>query len=134
MKKRNDNKKEITKIRLKKTKDSMVNKRTNQREPDLWEEIRLKLKPFNKVYNKFREKRRIVKEKEEQRRLKLEEEQRLREEAALSLQEQEERKLKKEKKIKRRRGKKTKNTRKTKIRRKKKKRGAGRTSKAKTNL
>ena len=100
MKKRNDNKKEVAKIRLKKTKGSMVNKRTNQREPDLWEEIRLKLKPLNKVYNKFREKRRIAKEKEEQRRLKLDEEQRLREEAALSLQEQEDRKLKKEKKIK----------------------------------
>ena len=100
MKKRNDNKKEVTKIRLKKTKGSMVNKRTNQREPNLWEEIRLKLKPLNKVYNKFREKRRIAKEKEEQRRLKLEEEQRLREEAALSLQEQEERKLKKEKRLK----------------------------------
>ena len=100
MKKRNDNKKEVTKIRLKKTKGSMVNKRTNQRESDLWEEIRFKLKPLNKVYNKFREKRRIAKEKEEQRRLKLEEEQRLREEAALSLQEQEERKLKKEKRLK----------------------------------
>jgi len=100
MKKRNDNKKEVTKIRLKKTKGSMVNKRTNQREPDLWEEIRLKLKPLNKVYNKFREKRRIAKEKEEQRRLKLEEEQKLREEVALNLQEQKERRLKKEKKIK----------------------------------
>ena len=60
MKKRNDNKKEETRIRLKKTKGSMVNKRTNQREPDLWEEIRLKLKSLDKVYNKFREKRRIA--------------------------------------------------------------------------
>ena len=100
MKKRNDNKKEVTKIRLKKTKGSIVNKRTNQRESDFWKEIRLKLKPLNKVYNKFREKRRIAKEKEEQRRLKLEEEQRVREEAALSLQEQEERKLKNEKTFK----------------------------------
>jgi len=75
MKKRNNNKKELTKIKLKKTKGSMVNKRTSQREPNLWEEIRLKLKPLNKVYNKFREKRRIAKEKEEQRRLKEEEEQ-----------------------------------------------------------
>ena len=62
MKKRNDNKKEETKIRLKKTKGSMVNKRTNQREPDLWEEICLQLKSLDKVYNKFREIWRISKE------------------------------------------------------------------------
>ena len=98
MKKRNDIKKEVKKI--KKTKDSIVNKRRNQSEPDLWKEIRSNLKPLSKVYNKFREKRRIAKQKEEQRRLKEEEEQRLREEAAQKLHEQEERKLKKEKKIK----------------------------------
>ena len=74
MKKRNDNKKEETRIRLKKTKGSMVNKRTNQRVSDFWEEIRLKLKPLNKIYNKFREKRRIAKEKEERSRLKEQEE------------------------------------------------------------
>ena len=100
MKKRDDNKKEVTKIKLKKTKDSMVNRRTSQREPDPWKEIRLKLKPLSKAYNKFREKRRIAKQKEEQRRLKAKEEQRLREEEALRLQEQEEKRLKKAKKIK----------------------------------
>ena len=100
MKKRDDSKKEAAKNKLKKTKGSTVNKRTNQRVPDPWKEIRLKLKPLGKAYNKFREKRRITKQKEEQRRLKLKEEQRVREEAALRLQEQEERKLRKEKKIK----------------------------------
>ena len=79
MKKRDDNKKEVTKSKLKETKDSMVNRRTSQREPDPWKEIRLKLKPLGKAYNKFREKRRIAKQKEEQRRLKAEEEQRLEE-------------------------------------------------------
>ena len=53
MKKRNDNKKEVTKIRLRKTKGSMVNRRTNQREPDILQEIRLKLKLLNEVYNKY---------------------------------------------------------------------------------
>ena len=98
MKKRNDIKKEVKKI--KKTEDSMVNKRRNQSEPDLWKEIRSNLKPLGKAYNKFREKRRIAKQKEEERRLKEEEKQRLREEEALRLQEQEERRFKKEKKIK----------------------------------
>ena len=77
MKKGDDNKKKVTKIKLKKTKDSMVNRRTSQREPDPWKEIRLKLKPLSKAYNKFREKRRIAKQKEEQRKLKAKEEQRL---------------------------------------------------------
>ena len=100
MKKRDSNKKEATKIKSKKTKGSMFNKRTNQRVPDPWKEIRLKLKPLGKAYNKFREKQKIKKQKEEQRRLKVQEEQRLREEEALRLQEQRERRLKKEKKIK----------------------------------
>ena len=77
MKKRNDIKKEVKKI--KKTENSKVNKRRNQSEPDLWKEIRSNLKPLGKVYNKFREKRRIAKQKEEERRLKEEEKQRLRE-------------------------------------------------------
>ena len=98
MKKRDDIKKEVKKI--KKTEDSKVNKRRNQREPDLWKEIRSNLKPLGKAYNKFREKRRIAKQKEEERRLKEEEKQRLREEEALRLQEEEERRFKKEKKIK----------------------------------
>ena len=62
MKKRNNIKKEVKKI--KKTKDSMVNRRTSRREPDPWKEIRLKLKPLSKAYNKFKEKRRITKQKE----------------------------------------------------------------------
>ena len=98
MKKRNDIKKEVKKI--KKTEDSKVNKRRNQSEPDLWKEIRSNLKPLGKAYNKFREKRRIAKQKEEERRLKENEKQRLIEEEALRLQELEERRFKKEKKIK----------------------------------
>ena len=98
MKKRNDTKKGVKKI--KRTEDSKVNKRRNQREPDLWKEIRSNLKPLSKAYNKFKGKRRIAKQKEEERRLKEQEEQRLREEEALRIQEQEERRFKKEKKIK----------------------------------
>ena len=97
MKKGDDNKKEVTKIKLKKTKDSMVNRRTSQREPDPWKEIRLKLKPLSKAYNKFREKRRIAKQKEEQRRLKAEEEQRLEEKRIkkeIKIKKEEERRLK----------------------------------------
>ena len=97
MKKRDDIKKEVKKI--KKTVDSKINKRRNQREPDLWKEIRSNLKPLGKAYIKFREKRRIAKQKEEERRLKEEEKQRLREEEALRLQEEKERRFKKEKKI-----------------------------------
>ena len=63
MKKRNDIKKEVKKI--KKSEDSMANKRRNKREPDLWKEIRSNLKPLGKAYNKFIEKRRIAKQKEE---------------------------------------------------------------------
>ena len=103
MKKRNGIKKEVKKI--KKAEDSKVNKRRNQREPDLWKEIRTNwkeirtnLKPLKKAYNKFQWKRRITKQKEEERRLKEEEKQRLREEEALRLQEQKERRFKKEKK------------------------------------
>ena len=100
MKKKDDNKREVTRIKLKKTKGSMVYKRRNQKEPDPWKEIRLKLKPLGKAYNKFIEKRRIAKQKEEERRLKEQEKQRLREEEALRLEEQKEKRLKKEKKIK----------------------------------
>ena len=98
MKKRNDIKKEVKKI--KKTEDSKVNKRRNQSKPDLWKEIRTNLKPLKKAYNKFQWKRKIAKEKEERIRLKEQEEQRIKEEEALRLQEQEERTFKKEKKIK----------------------------------
>merc|ERR1712096_578058 len=98
MKKRNNIKKEIKKI--KKTEVSMVNKRRNQSHPDLWKEIRSYLKPLGKAYNKFKEKRKIAKQKDEERRLKTEEEQRIREEEAIRLQEQEARRLKKKKKVK----------------------------------
>jgi len=98
MKKRNNIKKEVKKI--KKTENSTVNKRRNQRDPDLWKEIRSNLKPLSKAYNKFKEKRRITKQEEEERRLKENEKQRLIEQEALRLQEQEERKFKREKKIK----------------------------------
>jgi len=105
MKKRNDIKKEVKKI--KKSEDLKVNKRRNQREPDLWKEmrsswkgIRTNLKPLKKAYDKFQLKRKIAKQKEEERRLKENERQRLLEEESLRLQEQEERRLKKAKKIK----------------------------------
>ena len=105
MKKRNDIKKEVKKI--KKSEDSKVNKRRNQSEPDLWKEmrsswkeIRTNLKPLKKAYDKFQLKRKIAKQKEEERRLKENEKQRLLEEESLRLQEQEERRLKKAKKIK----------------------------------
>ena len=75
MKKRNDIKKEVKKI--KKPKDSLVNKRRNQSEPDLWKEmrsswkeIRTNLKPLKKAYNKFQWKRKISQEKKERIRLK----------------------------------------------------------------
>ena len=96
MKKRNETKKGVKKI--KKTEDSKINKRRNQREPDLWKEIRMNLKPLGKAYNKFKGKRRIAKEKKERIRLKEQEEQRLREEEALRLQEQEQRRFKRQKK------------------------------------
>ena len=88
MKKRNNIKKGVKKI--KKAEDSKVNKRRNQREPDLWKEIRSNLKPLGKAYNKFIEKRKIAKQKEEEKRLKEDEKQRLKEEEAIRLQEQEE--------------------------------------------
>jgi hypothetical protein len=95
MKKKSNIKKEVKKI--KKPEDPKVNKRRNHNEVDLWKEIRTNFKPLIKAYNKFSEKRKIVKQKEEERRLKDEQKQILREEEALRLQEQEERKLKEEK-------------------------------------
>ena len=91
MKKGKGNKKETSKTKIKKARHSVVNKRMSQAEPDPWKELRLKLKPLGKAYNKFKEKRRLAKLKEEKRRLKEEEEQRIREEAAQKLHEQEER-------------------------------------------
>ena len=65
MRRGKNNKKEVTKIRLKKTKNSIANKRLNQKEPDLWKEIRFKLQPLSKAYRNFVETRRVVKQKEE---------------------------------------------------------------------
>ena len=100
MRRGKNNKKEVTKIRLKKTKNSIANKRINQKEPDFWKEIRFKLKPLSKAYRNFVEKRRVVKQKEERKKQQEKEEQRLKEREAQRLQGQEEKKLKKEKKLK----------------------------------
>ena len=100
MKKRNDNKKEIPKIKLKKTKNSTVSKQISRREPDLWKEISSKFKQLSKAYRNFREKQKIIKQKEERSRLKEQEEQRLKEREEQRLQDQEERRLKKEQKLK----------------------------------
>jgi CspA family cold shock protein len=95
-----EKKKEITKIRSKKTKNLTTNKRIKEREPDLWKEVYSKLKLFSKKYKSFREKQKIEKQKKEQIRLKEQEEQRLQEQEQQKLQEQEERKLQKEQKLK----------------------------------
>jgi len=95
-----DKKKEITKIRSKKTKNLIANKRIKEREPDLWKEVYSKLKLFSKKYKNFREKQQIKKQKKEQIRLKEQEEQRLQEQEQQRLQEQEARELQKEQKLK----------------------------------
>ena len=100
MKKRKDKIKETPKIRQKRTRESTINKQTNQKELNPWEEIRLKLQPLNKAYRIFREKRKIAKQKEEQRKLKEQEEQKLKEAEEQRLIKQKEAKLKKEKKLK----------------------------------
>ena len=84
----------------KRTKSTSSSKQINQREPDPWKEIRLKLQPLNKAYRDFRQKRKIAKQKEDRKKLKEEEEQKRREEEAQRLMQLEERKLKKEKKLK----------------------------------
>jgi cold shock CspA family protein len=94
-----DKRKEITKIRSKKTKNSITNKRIKEREPDLWKEVYSGLKLLGKKYKIFREKQKIKKQKGEQIRLKEQEEQRLKEQEQQKLQEQEERKLQKEQKL-----------------------------------
>ena len=94
-------KKEIKKIGLKKTKNLITNKRVKkEREPDLWKEMYSGLKLLGKKYKNFREKQKIQKQKEEQRRLKEQEEQELQEQEQQKLQEQEERKLQKEQTLK----------------------------------
>jgi CspA family cold shock protein len=93
-------KKEIIKIRSKKTKNLITNKRIKEKEPDLLKEVYSGLRLLGKKYKNFREKQKIQKQKEEQRRLKEQEEQRLQEQGQQKLQEQEERKLQKEQKLK----------------------------------
>ena len=100
MKKKNGNKKEIPKIKLKKTKNLTDRKQISRRKPDILKEIFSKFKQFSKAYRDFREKRKIIKQKEERSRLKEQEEQRLKKREEQRLQDQEERKLKKEKKLK----------------------------------
>ena len=134
MKKGKDNKKEIPKIKLKKTKNLIVSKHINRKKPDLWKEISSKFQPLIKTYSDYRKKRKIAKIKEEQRRIKMEAKQRLKEEETQILIEQGERKLKKEKKIKSGRGKKIKRTRRTKIKEKKNKRRSRRTRKTSFDL
>ena len=95
-----DKKKEITKIRSKKIKNLITNKRIKEKEPDLWKEVYSGLKLLGKKYKNFRNKQNIKKQKEEQIRLKEQEEQRLQEQEQQKLQEQEERKLQKEQKLK----------------------------------
>ncbi len=70
MKKRASNKKEVLKTKLKKTKTLAANRRTKQNVPDPWKEIGKKLKPIGKAYNKFIEKRKVAKQKEELKKLK----------------------------------------------------------------
>ena len=70
MKKGKDNKKEIPKIKLKKTKNPVVSKHINRKEPDLWKEISSKFQPIIKTYTEYKKKRKIEKIKEEQRRIK----------------------------------------------------------------
>jgi len=93
-------KKEITKIKSKKIKNLITNKRIKEREPDLLKEVYLGLRLLGKKYKNFREKQKIKKQKEEQIRLKEQEEQRLQEQKQQKLQEQEERKLQKKQKLK----------------------------------
>ena len=90
----------MPKIRSKKTKNLITNKRIKEREPDLWKEVYSKLKLLGKKYKNFRDKQNVKKQKEEQRRLKEQGEQRLQEQEQQKLQEEEERKLQKEQKLK----------------------------------
>ena len=90
----------MPKIRPKKTKNLITNKRIKEREPDLWKEVYSKLKLLGKKYKNFRDKQNVKKQKEEQRRLKEQGEQRLQEQEQQKLQEEEERKLQKEQRLK----------------------------------
>ena len=101
MKKKNINKQNYKKREVKKKilEDFKSNKR-NTKEVDLWKEIRTNFKPLIKAYNKFSEKRRIAKHKEEERKLKLDEKKRIRDQEILKLKEEEQRSFDRKKKIK----------------------------------
>ena len=88
-----DKKKEIKRVKSKKTKNLITNKRIKEREPDLWKEVYSGLKVLGKKYKNFRNKQNIKKQKEEQIRLKEQEEQRLQEQEQQKLQEQEQQRL-----------------------------------------
>jgi len=98
MKRRRDTKKFVKKIE--KSKDLKLDKHKNNNEVDLWKEIRSNLKPLIKAYNKFSDKRKIAKQKKEEKTIKEKNKQRKKEKEILRLQEQEVTRLKKEKKIK----------------------------------
>ena len=98
MKKKNRKKKTTKKIQNSETLKS--SKRKNKNEIDLWKEIRTNLKPLVKAFNKFSDKRRIAKQREEDRRFKQNEKQRLREDEIIKLQEQENIRIEKQKKTK----------------------------------
>ncbi len=63
-------KRKITKIRLKKTKNLITNKRIKEKEPDFFKEVYSGLRLLSKKYKNFTEKKKIKKQKEEQRKLK----------------------------------------------------------------
>ena len=89
MKKKNNIKKEIKKI--KKSKISNFKKGKKQEEVDLWKEIRTNVKPLVKAYYKFNERRKIAKRRKEEKKLKEEEE-------SLRIQIEEEKRITKQKK------------------------------------
>jgi hypothetical protein len=98
MKKGKNIKKIINKID--KSKVSSFSKKKNNKEVDLWKEIRTNLKPLVKAYNKFSEKRKIAKKKAHERKLKHDKKLKIRDDEILRLQEQERNRLQKEQKIK----------------------------------
>ena len=80
MKKRKSNKKEVSKTKVKKTKNSITGRQLGKtKEQSLGKVISLKLKPIVKAYDNFIEKRKVKKLKEEKVKQKEQEEQRLKE-------------------------------------------------------
>ena len=72
MKKRKGKIKEISRVRLKKTRGSSSSKQISQSEPpDPWKEIRLKLQPLSKAYRSFMEQRKIAKQKRRTKKIKI---------------------------------------------------------------